>query len=100
MTLVDTLTVLGIKSLEHEYNRLSIKSFRDYYRQYVCYIQPDGDSIVFINAVCNIWFDPMGIREDWQNNIIMVMDGGDCFWSTLINFTKKRNIRLVVNGMA
>jgi hypothetical protein len=87
-------------------NRLSQETASKYYRQYVFYRNTRGDSMVFINAFCEIHqvhVDSAGTTiwrpEDWQHQFIRVNDGGDCYWSILINLTRKSYERFNVNGM-
>lgn len=109
MNEIDTIIINGIRENSKDYyNNLSPNTYNDYYRQYVCYILPDGDSIAFINAICRITEHPVEdkhgqyyfIKDDWQHNLIYVMDGGDCFWRIWVNFSKKKYLRFIVNGVA
>jgi hypothetical protein len=101
MSIIDSIIVKGIKENNRDSNRrLNTNSFKDYYRQYICHVQQDGDSIVFINAICKIWYDPAGVREDWQHELIEVKDGGDCFWQIGINFSKRMYYIFMINGLA
>jgi hypothetical protein len=50
----------------------------DHVRQYAG-VTEDGDQKVFVNGFC----DDFGI--DWQSEVVLVDDGGDCFFSALYN---------------
>lgn len=87
-------------------SRLSQETAPNYYRQYVFYRNTRGDSMVFINAFCEIHQVPIDSAgttiwrpEDWQHQFIRVNDGGDCYWSIVINLTKKNYEQFNVNGM-
>ncbi len=79
---------------------------KKYYRQYSFYMDLKGDSIVYINAFCQILRVPtdssgIGIMKptDWHKNFLIVDDGGDCYWSIKINLTKRRYFNFIVNGV-
>jgi len=79
-----------------------------YYRQYIPYINENGERIIKINAFCKILESPpypeKGINEwtkmDSKNHYISVDDGGDCFWRITINIDKREYKNLMVNGVA
>ncbi|MDO7845959.1 hypothetical protein Q5H92_06295 [Hymenobacter sp. M29] len=64
-----------------------------YKRQYVCVIDQHGDKLVWVNCFCHAF-------NDWRNSIQMVMDGGDCFYSLIINLSTGKYTGLIVNGEA
>jgi hypothetical protein len=107
--LIDSIILGAVtNNYKNYYRHLKPDSISKFYRQYVCYIDSNGDSIVFVNALCHILDDlefdknkPVRfVRGDWQNHLMMVDDGGDCFWSMQINYTKKEYFRFSVNGQA
>ena len=63
-------------------------------RQYVATINKNGDKEVWINCLCQTHGD------DWKTSIIMVDDGGNCYFNLKINLTKDKCYDLVVNGYA
>ena len=65
-----------------------------YKRQYVAAINKNGDKEVWINCLCQIHDD------NWKNSIIMVDDGGNCYFNLKINLTKGKCYDLMVNGYA
>jgi hypothetical protein len=85
-----------------------ILDFDNYYKQYICFIDFDGDSIVHINGFCRIpefpSTDSSGVTRfkprDWKKQIMIVEDGGSCYWQMKINFTKKRFYDYMINGDA
>jgi hypothetical protein len=106
LNVIDSITQQTIKENKKEYyKRLTPSTFKNYFRQFSCYIDKNGDSIVFINAMCEIRLNPEpdlkgNYRADWQHEIITVKDGGECFWCLWINFTKRKSTKFVVNGEA
>lgn len=104
----ETLLISEIKkqSLTEISNNLDTLSIRNYYRQYSFYTNENKDSMVHINALCYILDSPVDscgtitFRPwNWKKEVIFVLDGGDCFWQTLINLTTKKIEYLSVNGV-
>jgi hypothetical protein len=65
-----------------------------YKRQYVAVINKNGDKEVWINFLCQTHGD------SWKTSIIMVDDGGNCYFNLKINLTKEKCYDLGVNGHA
>ncbi len=63
-------------------------------RQYLAVINKNGDKEVWINCLCQTR------GNDWKTSIIMVDDGGNCYFNLKINLTKNKCYDLVVNGYA
>jgi hypothetical protein len=74
--------------------RISWHISTSYYRQYVAAISANGEKVVWLNCMCNVE------NEDWKKSLIMVMDGGSCYFSLMINLTNKKYYDLIVNGVA
>jgi len=71
-----------------------IKSLRKYYFQLVPVKNQKGETEVWVNALCDI------SHYDWKKKVMMVMDGGNCYFNIKINITKGTNEILMVNGYA
>lgn len=65
-----------------------------YKRQYVAVTNKNGDKEVWINCLCQIH------GNYWKTSIIMVDDGGNCYFNLKINLTKEKCYDLGVNGHA
>lgn len=63
-----------------------------YRRQYVAVTNKNGDKEVWIICLCQTHGD------DWKTSIIMVDDGGNCYFNLKINLTKEKCYDLGVNG--
>ena len=63
-----------------------------YKRQYIPTINAKGEKEVWINFFCN--YDD----RDWKKEIILVMDGGNCYFQLKINLTTKKYFDFYVNG--
>jgi hypothetical protein len=66
-----------------------------YYRQYVPVINEKGEKEVWINFFC----DDFG-AENWKSEIMIVEDGGNCYFEIKINLNKKEYYDLGINGYA
>jgi hypothetical protein len=86
---------------------LSIESLPNYFRQYVGFRNTAGDRIIWVNALCDI---KNGMVEKngehilepwpWTKELIIVDDGGDCYWNILLNIDKEEYSNFFVNGEA
>lgn len=64
----------------------------DGYRQYAGFIE-DGDRKIAINSFCT----EIG---NWRREVVVVMDGGACFWGATYNVDTGHVERLRINGDA
>ena len=64
-----------------------------YKRQYVCVTDRYGNKLVWVNCFCHAY-------DGWKNSIQLVKDGGDCFYSLVINLTTGKYDNLMINGEA
>jgi hypothetical protein len=106
---IDSILVHSISEIKdrHLYY-LKVDSLKNYYRQYVCYKDSVGDSIIFVNAMYHLNYLPQlgetinskPKKQLWQKFIITVNDGGDSYWRIWINYSKKKQFRFIINGDA
>jgi hypothetical protein len=98
LILIDTFLTSSVR--DHNSGIDSTKLYEDYIdlkkykRQYVPYINSNGEKIVFINCFCN------GIdnSDTWKKKLLVVEDGGRCFFAVIINVTKQLYHQLLING--
>ncbi len=79
----------------------SLMELKERYMQYLCYINDDGDKIVYINSFCKIPTMYKNGKEellDWQNEMIDIADGGSCYWNMKINISTQSYFELMING--
>ena len=109
LDLVQEILDKAIDEKEFDFLKKPIKkNIEKYYRQYVPYINKNGERVIDINAFCEILENPpnpeKGINEwtemDWKNEFVMVDDGGNCYWQITINIDTKTYKDLMVNGVA
>ena len=82
------------------------KNLNKYFRQYVGYLNKNGDRTIYINfhwdrftlmdRVKGYWDD----RLDYTSDYSIVFDGGSRYWSVNVNLTSKTLYGQSVNGVA
>lgn len=73
-------------------NEKKIIEIKDYKRQYIAYIDINGEKEIWINFFCD------ELSYNWKKKIVQVKDGGKCYFNLKINITKKTFRNLFVNG--
>jgi hypothetical protein len=71
-----------------------IIDIKEYKRQYVPVINSKGDKEVWINSFCDDW------GKDWRSEILIVEDGGNCYFNLIINLSDLSYRVFIVNGEA
>jgi hypothetical protein len=66
----------------------------EYKRQYIPYINKDGEKEVWINCFCSSFKDD----KNWREKLVLVKDGGDCYFNLKINLDKNLCKDIVING--
>lgn len=82
------------------------KNLNKYFRQYIGFINKQGDSVVHINfywdrftifdRIKGYWDDRLKYTSDYS----MTLDGGSRYWNINVNLTDKQLYGLFVNGVA
>ena len=65
-----------------------------YKRQYVAVYNEKNEKIVWVNFFCS---PP---SSDWKHQLVIIQDGGDCYFNLKINLKTGKCYDLVVNGVA
>lgn len=65
-----------------------------YKRQYVATINSKGEKEIWVNLFCDTF------NSNWKNEILVVFDGGNCFFNVKLNLKKKKYFELRINGVA
>lgn len=68
-----------------------IKDLNKYKRQYIPVINKEGETEVWANFFCRE-------EQDWKRNVIVVEDGGNCYFNLYINLTKDSTYKFSING--
>lgn len=95
-TAEDVLNAMYSKEVSGTYNPFFKRKLEDYNRQFVGGEMESGDKIMWVNCFCNTESKNM---KNWKTEIIMVADGGNCFFNVKINLKKKEYYDLMVNGL-
>jgi len=69
------------------------KKIKKYNRQYVGYIDEEGNKIIWVNF---IW--EKNCPENWNKELVDVFDGCSHYWNIKINLDKESLLDLNVNG--
>lgn len=82
------------------------RNLNKYFRQYIGFINEQGDSIVHINFYWNRFtiFDRIkgywNDRLEYTSDFSVPLDGGSRYWNINVNLTNKQLYELSVNGVA
>ncbi|MBL7996975.1 hypothetical protein JNM05_16535 [bacterium] len=80
------------------------ENLHKYFRQYVGFLDANGNKIIFVNMLWNRWSlrdrfkgfaDP---REGLHDGFVQVFDGGSRYWQIKVNITLKVIAEFSVNG--
>jgi hypothetical protein len=70
-----------------------IKNPQKFYKQFIAVINSKGEKEVWVNCCCTIYN-----RSDWKTQILLVLDGGSCFFNLKINLSSNTVYDLMING--
>ena len=73
--------------------RIDLKK-RSYKKQLIVVTNKKGEKEVWINCFCSTW------DSRWKTKLMIVHDGGNCYFNFKINLTKKKYYDFGVNGVA
>lgn len=82
----------ALKSADREWYEINLQKYK-YRRQYVCAINRDGEKEVFVNCFCTS-------MDYWRKHLVVVSDGGKCFFSLKINLSTSESYEFTMNGYA
>jgi hypothetical protein len=81
-------------SLDGTHAGLRIRPLQEYRRQFVAVTNAKGEKEVWVNCFCD------KDNSNWQYDIVVVDDGGSCYFNVQLNLTTKTSFDLMVNGEA
>ena len=70
------------------------KNLKNYVRQYVGFINTEGEKIIWINFLWKKHFDESRLKKD----IIMISDGCSHYWNIKVNIDREDLYELSING--
>lgn len=79
------------ETLKNDYG-IDIK--RKYKRQYVPVLNNKGKKEIWVNVFCSTW------DNRWKKEILLVHDGGNCYFNLKINLSTRKCFDFSVNGYA
>lgn len=94
------------KKEKYSVAKIVFNELKTSYRQYIGYINPQGEKLICINGFPNEedWAKKKSTEPPynpvWYNHIFKVFDGGPSFWHITINLTTKKIVFFGVNGIA
>ena len=97
---IETLLITGVadynKSLKsgRVYREIDLNK-RNYRKQLMAVVNAKGEKEVWVNCFCDTWGS-----DKWKREIVMVTDGGNCYFNFKLNLTTKKVYDLQVNGEA
>ena len=65
-----------------------------YYKQLIAVTNSKGEKAVWVNCLCSLQN-----HFYWKKSIVMVLDGGPCYFNLKINLTKNTLYDLIINGV-
>ncbi|HWY34363.1 MAG TPA: hypothetical protein VNX68_06930 [Nitrosopumilaceae archaeon] len=71
-----------------------VRDLEEYKFQFVPIVNVKGEKIVWINAFCGTFG-----ANNWKKDIVLVMDGGNCYFQAKINLTTKSVFEIGTNGL-
>ena len=92
---VDDMEGILVKAI-HTYNAKaldisSVRKLEKYWRQYIPFINSSGQKEVWINFICQ----PAPV---WKQEVVRILDGGNCFFNVKINLVTRKVYDLFVEG--
>jgi hypothetical protein len=73
-----------------------IEAPSQYFRQYGAAVI-DGRQVLLVNALCSFGRER---SELWRKHLIIVNDGGKCYWQAMFDVSIHKFTKLAVNGIA
>jgi len=78
----------------HKEWSIDIKKY-NYQKQIIAVTNKKGDKEVWVNCFCQTWDN-----NNWKTEILLVHDGGNCYFNFKLNLVTKKFYDLGVNGEA
>ena len=97
---IDSLLIVCVtdynNSLDKEHKEWSIDLRKyNYRKQIIAVTNKNGEKEVWVNCFCHTWD-----KNNWQKEILLVDDGGNCYFNFKLNLVTKKSYDLGVNGEA
>ncbi len=76
-------------------NPFSGRKLEDYNRQFIGAVIEGGNRVILVNCFCR---SEEKILKNWKEQLVLVADGGNCFFYLKVNIDTGRYYGLMVNG--
>lgn len=88
--------IISVTVTEHNKQSTSrINKPGKYYKQIIAVINASGQKEVWVNCFCTPYE-----KRHWRKGVVLVLDGGPCFFNIKINLSNNTVTSLAVNGSA
>ncbi|MBD1364041.1 hypothetical protein IDJ77_09495 [Mucilaginibacter sp. ZT4R22] len=88
--------IISVTVAEHNKQSKSIISKPGkYYKQIIAVTNANGQKEVWVNCFCTPYE-----KRHWRKGVVLVLDGGPCFFNIKINLSTTTVMSLAVNGVA
>jgi hypothetical protein len=77
----------------HEDYKIDLKG-KDYKKQLIAVTNSKGEKEIWVNCFCDDW------DKSWKREILVVHDGGPCYFNFKVNLTTEKIYDFGVNGFA
>jgi len=100
INIIDSLLIVCVTDYNNSFGKvhkercIDLNKF-DYHKQIIAVTNTKGDKEVWVNCFCYTWDN-----NSWKTKILLVEDGGNCFFNFKINLATKEFYDLDVNGEA
>jgi len=87
------------KSNKSKDGKFISRNLKDYKRQYLGYINSDGDKMLHVSFD----LDKKNKKHDdrfWKEEYKMILDGGTSYWIAIINLKTNKVEKIAINGVA
>ena len=79
---------------DHKEWSIDLKKY-NYRKQIIAVTNKKGEKEVWVNSFCHTWYN-----NNWKTEILLVHDGGNCYFNFKLNLVTKKFYDLGVNGEA
>ncbi|TFF33903.1 hypothetical protein [Mucilaginibacter psychrotolerans] len=86
--------IISVTVTEHnKQSKNGIDNPRKYYKQIIAATNASGQKEVWVNCFCTPYE-----KRHWRKGVVMILDGGPCFFNIKINLDTKTVMSFAVNG--
>ncbi|MEO7214099.1 hypothetical protein [Mucilaginibacter sp.] len=88
--------IISVTTTEHnKQSKSRISNPGKYYKQIIAVTNLKGEKEVWVNCFCTAYE-----KRHWRKGVVLVLDGGPCFFNIKINLSNNTVMSLAVNGVA